>query len=267
MTARPTRTSVADRAPPSVRGVRRSARGANAVVAAGCAAIALVLGWTVATLPSEATGLAPRVASRLEETGVSSPVTAVLLAFRGYDTLFEVMVLLVAALGVRAVTARVPPHPGHIRGAPVRALLRIIAPLGVLLAGYIVWRGSHGAGGAFQAGAILGGAGIALALGGVRVLRLAPPRLVLALWVLGPAVFLAAGIAGLLVTGVFLGVPAGRGQLVIAAIEWTVTLSIGIALVFLLGEGLPERAVERGTAGAASEAEGGRSGGEGQEHA
>ena len=224
----------------------RSGRGARALVAFGCAGLALALAWTVSALPSEATGLGPLVESRLEETGVESRVTAVLLAFRGYDTLFEVMVLLVAALGVRAISAAVPPHPGHVRGPALRALLRIIAPVGILLAGYIVWRGSHGAGGAFQAGAILGGAGIALALGGVRVLRLAPRRLVLALWVLGPAVFLAVGVAGLASTGSFLGVPPGRGALAIATIEATVTLSIGLALVVLLGEALPERTIVRG---------------------
>ena len=56
------------------------------------------LGYAVWTLPSDGAGLGNDVAANLDRSGVSNPVTAVLLNFRGYDTLLEVMVLLLAPL-------------------------------------------------------------------------------------------------------------------------------------------------------------------------
>ena len=55
------------------------------------------IGWAILSLPTEWNGLGDRVADRLDESGVRNPVTAVLLNFRGYDTLLEIGVLLLAA--------------------------------------------------------------------------------------------------------------------------------------------------------------------------
>jgi multisubunit Na+/H+ antiporter MnhB subunit len=43
------------------------------------------------------------VRGALDEAGVGQPVTAVLLNLRGYDTLLELVVMLLAALGVRVL--------------------------------------------------------------------------------------------------------------------------------------------------------------------
>ena len=51
--------------------------------------VAVGLGYVVLSLPPYATGLSVEVAANLETSGVSNPVTAVLLNFRGYDTLLE----------------------------------------------------------------------------------------------------------------------------------------------------------------------------------
>ncbi len=53
------------------------------------AVLAMGLGYAVLSLPTQAPGLNEAVASNLENSGVSNPVTAVLLNFRGYDTLLE----------------------------------------------------------------------------------------------------------------------------------------------------------------------------------
>lgn len=219
----------------------RTARSSRPLVAVGCVALALVLGSAILGMPPDGTGLSTLVEERIDEIGVESRVTAVLLGFRGYDTLLEVMVLLVAALGVRCVSAPVPPHPAYLRGPAMRGLLRIIGPMGVVLAGYMVWRGTHGTGGAFQAGAILGGTGIALALGGRGVLRGPAPRGWAALLVLGPAVFLLTGVAGLFATGTLLEIPAGLAPAAFTVIEATAVVSIGMALVTLLGEARERR--------------------------
>ncbi|MDX1393081.1 MAG: MnhB domain-containing protein [Gemmatimonadota bacterium] len=209
------------------------------VAGAVCAGLAGLIASAYWSLPDVASRVAPLVEESLAATGVASRVTAVLLAFRGYDTLLEVTVLLVAASAVHAVSAGENPGPVFTRGPAVDALLRLIAPLGVLLATYIVWRGSRAAGGAFQAGATLGGAVIALALGGVAVLSHVRPAVLRRLLVFGPAVFLGVGVVGLVTGAPFLEVPSDIGGIVIAAIEVALTLSIGLALVYLLGETLP----------------------------
>ena len=52
-------------------------------------ALAVGLGYAVLSLPDHANGLQKMVANKMEVSGVSNPVTAVLLNFRGYDTLLE----------------------------------------------------------------------------------------------------------------------------------------------------------------------------------
>ena len=61
------------------------------------------LAFTILSLPSVAPGLTQTVNAQLGLSGVSNPVTAVLLNFRGYDTLLEMVVLLLALLGVWAI--------------------------------------------------------------------------------------------------------------------------------------------------------------------
>ncbi len=56
--------------------------------------------YIVLTLPQNTPGLAILVAENLKTTGVTNPVTAVLLNYRGYDTLLELTVLLVPLIGV-----------------------------------------------------------------------------------------------------------------------------------------------------------------------
>jgi len=71
-----------------------------------------VLGTAILTLPAEASGLKTVVEASLDQSGVKNPVTAVLLNFRGYDTMLglglelelELVVMLLAVIGARALT-------------------------------------------------------------------------------------------------------------------------------------------------------------------
>jgi len=63
------------------------------------ACLTMGLGYGVLSLPDQAEGLQKIVAGKMEVSGVSNPVTAVLLNFRGYDTLLEMVVLFLALLG------------------------------------------------------------------------------------------------------------------------------------------------------------------------
>jgi len=62
-------------------------------------AVAAGLAFAVLSLPIVAMGLNVAVDERLPLSGVSHPVTAVLLNFRGYDTLLEMAVLLLVLVG------------------------------------------------------------------------------------------------------------------------------------------------------------------------
>ena len=60
------------------------------------------------------------------------------------------------------------------------------------------------------------------------------------LLVVGPLVFLAIGLAGVVLAGAFLAYPAGYAKPLIIVIEATLTLSIGVTLG-LLAAGPPDR--------------------------
>jgi multisubunit Na+/H+ antiporter MnhB subunit len=204
-------------------------------LAQGVAMISVIAGltWLVAMLAVEAPGLAPWVTKRLPESGVEHPVTAVLLNFRGYDTLLEVAVLMLALLGA-AAAGSVPQAPGGATArAPVfQALTRNLVPLIVLVAGYLLWRGADAPGGAFQAGALLAGAGVLLNLGG----RWRPPAhaWVRALSAAGFALFLALGLGTMLAGGHFLEYPRDAAGALILLIELVLTASIGLILLLLV---------------------------------
>lgn len=196
------------------------------------------LGLVVWQLWVPAPGLTELVDARLDEAGVAYPVTAVLLNFRGYDTLLELAVLLLALIGVWSLSPA--PHLGDEEPEPaLAALSRLLAPLMILVAAYLVWVGAHAPGGAFQAGSVLGAAGVLLRLSGWRLSSGAtgwPLRLVL---VLGVAVFALIGLAVIGFGQPLLGYPPGWAKPAILAIELAATLSIGAVLAALFIGGRP----------------------------
>lgn len=199
------------------------------VIALGGLLAAVILG-----LPAPSGQLPALVAAHLDASGVAHPVTAVLLNFRGYDTLLEIGVLLLAVLGTLAVrqaadsAAQVTPPAGTV----LATLTRLVVPLMVVVAGYLLWAGAHQPGGAFQAGAVLAAAGVLLRLSG----QLPPlePRLRLrAGLLLGFAVFLAVALGTSLAgRGLLSYAPAQAGGWILL-IEASLTLSIALILVSL----------------------------------
>ena len=172
------------------------------------------------------------VAEQLDASGVSHPVTAVLLNFRAWDTLLELVVLLLAVLGVRQLqpTSGRPPEPWAL----LRAWSRILAPLSIILAGYLLWRGSHAPGGAFQAGALLAAGIVVLRLAGLLPLlqwRYWPIRAAL---LGGIALFLAVAAATLWVGDGWLNMPVTWSGPLIILIEVAATLSIAVSLSLLV---------------------------------
>jgi multisubunit Na+/H+ antiporter MnhB subunit len=222
---------------------RAPSRARRMTIALLSSIVGLAVGSAVFSLPYPSPGLSEEVNDALAPGGVSHPVTAVLLDFRGYDTLLEVVVLMVAAIGARSHGPRTSYAEDPVTsGSLLPTLVHLLLPGIVLVAGYLLWRGSHAPGGAFQAGAILGGGGILLLLG--RVIR--PPSIASlrsrALLVFGPLFFLIVAAAPMFAGRHLLEYRPESAKTTILAIEATLTVSIGFALMmFYAGASSPRR--------------------------
>ena len=189
--------------------------------------VALVLGFGVACLTAALGLLAgaqverpltAAVARALPATGMENPVTAVLLNFRGYDTLLEVGVVLAAVIAAWSVLPGRRLEQARLRsvGPVLPAFARILVPITVLLSGYVLLTGTTTPGGAFGASALLAGAGVVWWSAG-RVLPLDRDR--------APLRFgMAAGFA--LFLGTAVGVMAGGRNLLEYPRGWAYPLAV-----------------------------------------
>lgn len=143
------------------------------------------------------THLSPHyIEKSMEETSVPNLVTSVLADYRGYDTMFETVVIFCAGITVLIVLRRTPsrkrkekrsllslktsptvtellktkdkvikPRPDR-QGADIilRTAARLLVPVMQIFALYVVAHGHHSPGGGFQGGVILGASFILLAI-------------------------------------------------------------------------------------------------------
>ncbi len=207
------------------------------------AALGVLLLGAASALPAAPRTLTREVHGALDAANVAQPVTAVLLVFRGYDTLLEVGVLLlawVAALSVVGLPSlrSVPGVPG-VAGVPARhPLLRAatghLVPVMVLVAGHLVMLGTRGPGGAFQAGAVLAATFVLLWIAGHRTLFGRPALLQRLVAAGGFVFFFVAALAPALRRG---GSPfawsASATPAVVLAVELLLMLGIGATLAAL----------------------------------
>lgn len=178
--------------------------------------------------------------AQLAASGVSNPVTAVLLNFRGYDTLLEAAVLLLALVGVWTVN-RGTPAPldyipvGVIDSPLVDMLTRLLTPLVVLIGAYLLWAGAHQPGGAFQAGSALAGGGALLLLSD-RLRPASTPQSLLTLGlVLGLMTFGGVALGVMVGGGALLQYPPVAAGSLILLIETALTISVALTLTALIG--------------------------------
>ena len=182
------------------------------------------------------------VMRQLAESGVSHPVTAVLLNFRSWDTLLELLVLLLALLG----TLQVSPAPVQQSSLALsRSWSQLLAPLIILLAGYLLWAGASQPGGAFQAGALLAAGAVVLKLNQQLNWLVWRNIWVRLFAVAGLAVFALAALAAWLIPGltaepVWLRWPPESAKYIIFLIEVFATLAIAITLTLLVVADQPE---------------------------
>ena len=218
-------------------------------IAAGllAAAVGFALALAVLRLPDPAPSLAADAMARRGELGLGNPVAAVLMGYRGLDTLLESVVLVFArprrlvhgagpALGRRA-----GPRFARQEDGPLALLARLLPPIGIVVGIHIAWAGAEAPGGKFQGGTVLAAMWVLAWVAGLVEAPAIADRRVRLVLVAGPLTFLLVGLAGMLVADGFLAYPPAFAKPLILLIEAAMTLSVAAALALLVA-GPPERA-------------------------
>jgi len=201
--------------------------------------LVIIMSWAVwhGLYMSDGVRLSEQVMSHLPVSGVSNPVTAVLLNFRAYDTLLELAVVLTAVLTVLNLNHK--RADVSAASALLLGMTRWLVPLLVVTSGYLLWVGAHAPGGAFQAGAMLAAAMILLQLSNPSSLQGFNLSVLRSLLVVGIFVFVLVGIWMMSLNQDFLAFnPAWAGSLILI-IEFAATLSIATALTLAYLGGRP----------------------------
>ncbi len=216
--------------------MRERVRASGTFGALVAVSIAFVLVRAILSLPDVGEGLGPQVAEAAARSGIENRVTAVLLDFRGYDTLLEIAVLMLATVTVlslredpRALFSQVSEH-----ASPVLATLTgMFVPVALLVGVHLVWIGSSLPGGAFQAGAVLGAAGILFALSGHVRPQWVGRTAMRSILSVGLLTFIGIALLAITAGGDLLEYPEDSRKTAILVIEALLTLSIAASLDIL----------------------------------
>ena len=203
-------------------------------------ALTILMSWAVwhGLNMSDGVRLSAQVISQLPVSGVSNPVTAVLLNFRAYDTLLELAVVLTAVLTV--LTLNEKRADSKVSSPLLQGMTRWLVPLLVVTSGYLLWVGAHAPGGAFQAGAMLAAAMILLQLAYPSRRQEFNNYLLKILLVIGIFTFVLVGLWMMSLNDDFLAfTPAWAGSLILI-IETAATVSIATALTLAYLGGRPK---------------------------
>jgi multisubunit Na+/H+ antiporter MnhB subunit len=216
------------------------------LVGALCTVVAAGLAATMFLLPDPAPTLAPEAVAELAATGVGNPVTGVLMAYRGLDTLLEKVVLVLALIGVWSLApdSAWGGIPSLQRQRPADEALvllaRLLPPIGIVVGVYMLWVGADEPGGAFQGGALLAAMWLLAIMAGLVEPPAVSSRCLRLALVGGPLVFVAIGLAGFGLAGDFLAYPEAWAKPLIIVIEVALVVSIAATLGLLVA-GPPER--------------------------
>lgn len=217
----------------------------DSIAAASTIVMLGVLGAVMLAIGPSSVDIATEVNRTLDQSGVAHPITAVLLNFRSFDTLMEIAVLVAAAVGAVALSVGSATHSqsnSHASEQQVPAvltsLLQVLAPILVLLIGWLLLAGTTRPGGAFQGGAVLAAALILAFLVRHRS-RSVSQKSISYVLVSGLVVFVAAAVFTASVGSGWLVFDAAWAGGVILAIEVALTFSIGVALaaIFVANRG------------------------------
>ena len=162
------------------------------------------------------------------------------MTYRAFDTFLEKVVLILALFGVWALASNdawgeapeIPPaaDPDGV----LKFLAQILVPVGIVFSLYTLWTGADHPGGAFQGGAVLAAMWILLMLAGfAKPPRVTDASLRLGL-VVGAALFLIVGLAGLAFGQAFLAFPPAYAKALIIVIEVAMIVSVAAALTLIV---------------------------------
>ncbi|MGY2904860.1 MnhB domain-containing protein [Bradyrhizobium sp. URHC0002] len=211
-----------------------------------CALVTAGLATAILSPPEVIPTLAPMVMEHLAQSGLGNPVAGVLFVYRALDTLLEKVVLILALLGVWSlapdtVWGGIPGLRLYSQSnSTLTFLAQLLPPVGIVVAIYMCWVGAKEPGGAFQGGTVLAAMWLLAMIAGLESVPSIDQRWLRLLLIVGPVIFLAIGIAGMVLANAFLAYPPGHAKPLIVAVEVALTLSIGVALA-LLAAGPPER--------------------------
>ena len=165
----------------------------------------LLLGYT----PSEELNLTARYYAEhtAQDLGAANIVTAIVVTYRGLDTLGEVTVLFLTATIIGMVLARGRKQRALQRQLPAAGELlttgsRLLVPLILLLGVYVFVNGHLTPGGGFQGGAIVASAALLLLL--TDPLKRFSHRLIAVMEAVSGLFFIGLGVLGLVYAGGFL---------------------------------------------------------------
>lgn len=180
----------------------------------------------------------------IKETGATNIVTSVVVNYRGLDTLGEVTILFVAALGVGAMLFTEQPQPRRKREKAsliVTTGARILFPPIILFGIYIFLHGHLTPGGGFQGGAVIASGFLLLYLAR-REQTMSRERLSVA-ESLGGLAFVIIGLMGIIFAGYFLQnfLPKGRPNLllsggIIPLVYVAIGVKVGSELARIIGD-------------------------------
>ncbi len=213
-----------------------------------CAIVSAGLGWAMLSLPEPPPSLAAEAMAGLPALGVANPVTGVLMAYRGLDTLLEAVVVVFAVIAVWSMAPDAAwggvPGPRFAAQAhgPLSLLARLLIPVGIVVGIYIAWVGADAPGGKFQGGTILAAMWILAWVAGLSPLPAVSSRGLRWAVVAGPLAFIAVGLLGFPLAGDFLAYPPAIAKPLILLIEAAMTLSVAAAIALLVA-GPPERRI------------------------
>lgn len=205
-----------------------------------CLAVTGALTMVIVSLVEVDASLAPDAARHLASTGLGNPVTAVLMAFRAFDTMLEKGVLIMAVIAVwsladdRAWGGRAGPPPPPGRDGALDLLARLLPPIGIVVAIHVAWVGAVEPGGAFQGGALLAAMALIALMAGRATAPAIGSRWLRVIVVAGPATFLVAGALGFVIADGFLAWPPGWEKPLILVVEAFMVLSIAATLPLLV---------------------------------
>ena len=153
----------------------------------------------------------------MTDSGVPNMVTAVLADYRGYDTMFETVVVLIAGIAIMAILRVAKQVPGGAKPTPphevgdqhdiiIGTTCRLLIPVLQLFALYVIAHGHHSPGGGFQGGVILGASFIlaAIAKGLDPALKRLPEKRYVKLAFVGVVIYSGFGVACLILGENFL---------------------------------------------------------------